>query len=257
MDFNQNSNDKNFLTHDALYTENEQEKKVPEKLLLAELGSYPIFKENIFYTICVILFSFFLANNFIGFVFSFFISIIYAIMHICKILNIECTCFTTVRLFSLFIYIFILNVVALPLDIIIYGKLWEFFTDAFEQEKIAESVFMNFSNFICPLVSFVNVMLAYGLIITFALGEYRPFWTYKRYFIKIIRNNIILVCLFLCCYIFSFQIISLCYEFSIAVYLISIINFIITEYILIIIMLSWTNFLYDDLYPPMTCEESL
>ena len=106
-----------------------------------------------------------------------------------------------------------------------------------------------FLNILSPVISYLNILLCSGFIITFSSGECRPIYSYLKYKKELAKYNIYTLCLLLAVFFAGLFLISFNFHSpllkTVAISLMSLGS----SYIILTSLISWTSFLRKDLYP--------
>lgn len=251
---NDNVYDKNFLLETVMQDE---EHYALDKLSFKDFCLYPFKTENLFYTIAIFGAGVVLTNTPFGFFFAIFLNILYGIYLIRKVLNIKETLVADAYLIRFFIYSFFVNIISFVLIAYGFNLMAEMFLSKshyliFSLQHSDEHLFMNM---LLPIISFTNMALCSDFIITFAIAENRPIYTYFRYKKELtFYNAVSFVCLI---FVFVIGINILSFDVNnhtLRTALTIIIN-LCSSYVILVSMLNWTDFLRKDLYPDLQSEE--
>lgn len=240
----ENGFEKKKFFSNGLIADGLEDALVPEEKSLNELIFYPIWFGNKPLTLLILLFVLFLSQNYFGMCISVFILIIYSVYLIRKNLCVKET-WRSDSFFLMFIaYALITN-----------------FTGTFILAVFVYVIFESLDSFIftfsLPIIAFINIVFTSGIIITFALAENRIIWTYHRYFKQLFLHNIFCFAL-LTASLFVFYVIFSIIEcihlpFCFMAFF-ACLFCLFGSYILIATVVSWTKFLYKDLYPEIPPE---
>lgn len=181
----------------------------------------------------------------------------YGIYLIRKILGIKDTISANAQLILFFVYSFIVNSVAWLIVFYVVDKILTYllpkniyfiFTPEYDGCAF-------YTNILSPVISFLNLIFCSGFIITFTIGEFRPFYTYKRYFKELsfyfVYSFVCLVMIF----ILGLLLVWLTMNNDTFRTTWTVLINISSSYVILITMLSWTNFLKKDLYPEVDSED--
>lgn len=223
----------------------------PPNLSFKEICTYPFIGKNIFFTISIFGLNFALTNYGEGLFLAIFLNILYGIYLIRKILNIKDTFETNSKLMLFFVYSFFINCVGWMVTTVTLYCLAEYILpkSLFSAISLENEEGYVFLNILSPVISYLNILLCSGFIITFSIGECRPIYSYLKYKKELAKYNIYTLCLLLAVFFAGLFLISFNFHSpllkTVAISLMSLGS----SYIILTSLISWTSFLRKDLYP--------